>query len=129
MASFASTLVAYAPWLAPKTLDPTGNLGLDEFAGAASTTPANSAPATHGNAGKETSDLGTVAGILGPAGGSLTRLVLVFPLDLEDVEEVGCRGVHLDQVVARTGHRIWEISNPEFLRTLWTGSDWLLGWH
>jgi hypothetical protein len=26
----------------------------------------------------------------------LTRLVLVFPLNLKDIKEVGCRGVDLD---------------------------------
>lgn len=48
----------------------------------------------------------------------LTRLVLVLPLDLKDVEEVGCCGVDFDQVVTLAGHWVWEIRYPEFLRAL-----------
>ena len=48
--SFAVVLVANAPWVAPKTRDPTENLGLLELEGVAKTMPANSAPDTHGNA-------------------------------------------------------------------------------
>jgi hypothetical protein len=38
-----------------------------------------------------------------------TRLVLVFALDLEDVEKVGGRGVHLDQILVRSGDGIREV--------------------
>lgn len=46
----ARIFVANAPWDAPKTRDPTGNLGLEELVGVAMTVPANSAPAIQGKA-------------------------------------------------------------------------------
>jgi len=48
--SLAMVLVAYAPCVAPKTREPTGNLGFLEPDGVARTIPANSAPEIHGNA-------------------------------------------------------------------------------
>ncbi len=49
-----------------------------------------------------------------------TRLVLVFPLDLERVEEVGPGGVHLDQVLIGTGDGVREGRNLELARALET---------
>lgn len=57
---------------------------------------------------------------------ALTGLVLVFALDLEDVEEVGCCGVDLNQVVVWSRYGIWEVLDFEFLRTLEeVASGWL----
>lgn len=38
-----------------------------------------------------------------------TRLILVFSLDLQDVEEVGRRGVNLDEVLIRLRRRVREL--------------------
>lgn len=43
----------------------------------------------------------------------LTRLVLVLSLNLQDVEKVGCRGVHLDEILAVLGHGIGQIGDYE----------------
>lgn len=41
--------------------------------------------------------------------GKLTWLVLVLSLNLQDVEKVGRRGVHLDEVLVFFGDRIGQI--------------------
>jgi hypothetical protein len=50
--SGTASLVAKAPWLAPKTRLPTGKRGELELAGTETTTPENSEPATHGKAAR-----------------------------------------------------------------------------
>jgi len=50
--------------------------------------------------------------------GRRTRLVLVFALNLEDVKEVGPRGVDLDQVLVWVGDRIREGGDFEVLWAL-----------
>ena len=50
----------------------------------------------------------------------LTGLVLVFPLDLEDVEEVGRRCVHLDHVLVILGRRIGDVCDLQLLGALKT---------
>ena len=97
LTSLATALVAYAPWVAPKTREPTGNLGFLELAGVASTTPANSAPETQGKAARVSS---WVIGRMF-CGELLTRLVLIFALDLQDVKEVCRRGMNLDEILVR----------------------------
>lgn len=42
-----------------------------------------------------------------------TRLVLVFALALEDVEEVGGGGVDLDEVLVGLGHGVWDVGDSE----------------
>jgi len=80
--------------------------------GAARTMPANSKPAIQGKAGGCGCEWG---GDFGKKGSGKKRgervrtgLVLVFPLHLEDVEEVGSRGVDLDQVLVGLWDRIRE---------------------
>lgn len=51
-----------------------------------------------------------------------TRLVLVFPLDLEDVEEVCGRGVDLDDILVVLGHRVREVGDLELLGALFCKS-------
>lgn len=47
-----------------------------------------------------------------------TGLVLVLPLDLEDVEEVGRRGVDLDEVLVRLWCWLREVFHHELLGAL-----------
>lgn len=77
---------------------PTGNLGFLDPEGVARTMPANSAPETHGNAVSV-----RTCGISKIEGSRLTWLVLILPLNLENVKEVGRRRVHLDQVLVWLG--------------------------
>jgi hypothetical protein len=76
------------------------------------TVPANSAPATQGNAGRHAAVSFSVDELplvdMGEGGG-LTRLVLVFALELEDVEEVGGGGVNLNEVVVVLGDGIRQV--------------------
>ena len=56
-------------------------------------------------------------------GGSIfTRLVLIFPLHLEDVKKVGPRGVDPDEVLVLLGDRVGEGRDFELLGTLQTFS-------
>jgi hypothetical protein len=50
--------------------------------------------------------------------GGITGLVLVFPLDLEDVKEVGTGGLDLDQVFIWLGYGVGEVGDPELIRSL-----------
>lgn len=50
--------------------------------------------------------------------GDSTRLALVFALDLQDVEEVGCGGVDLDEVVIALGDGIREVLDLELAGAL-----------
>jgi len=45
-------------------------------------------------------------------------LVLVFALNLQDIEKVGRRGVDLDQILVIPGHRIWQIGDLELFGSL-----------
>lgn len=47
-----------------------------------------------------------------------TRLVLVFALDLQDVKEVGRRGMHLDQVLVRARLGVRQLGDLELMRSL-----------
>lgn len=44
--------------------------------------------------------------------------MLVFALNLQNVKEVGCRGVHLDEVLVRCGLRVWQLGHLELVRRL-----------
>jgi len=65
-----------------------------------------------------------------------TRLMLVFPLDLEDVEEVGCCRVHLDEVLVRGRLGVRELRHFELMgplqasvrhpHTVWRRKRWVL---
>jgi hypothetical protein len=55
---------------------------------------------------------------LGDMGGRQTRLMLVFSLDLENVEEIGSRGMDLDEILIRGGLGIRELSDLELVRPL-----------
>lgn len=60
---------------------------------------------------------------------TLTRLVLILALDLQDVEEVGGRSVDLDQIVmgARLGVR--QLGDGELFGALWfVGYRWCRAW-
>lgn len=48
-----------------------------------------------------------------------TWLVLVFPLDLQNVEEVGCCGVDLDEILVWCWLGVWEVCDFQFLGSLW----------
>lgn len=48
---------------------------------------------------------------------------MVFPLDLQDVEEVGCRGVHLDEILVRSGFGVRQLRHFELMRPLQAQSD------
>ena len=49
---------------------------------------------------------------------ALTWLVLIFALDLQDVEEVGGRGVDLDQVVIGARLRVRQLGDGELFGAL-----------
>lgn len=115
----ATALVAKAPWVAPNTREPTGNLGFATPDGVDRTVPANSAPETHGNAGEVVSTR-----FVWEAGGlGHTRLVLVFALDLENVEEVGGGSVDLDDIFIWFRPGIGKVRHLELVRSLRTVSD------
>lgn len=48
----------------------------------------------------------------------LTRLVLVFSLNLQDIEKVGRGSVHLDEILVLFGHGIGQIFYNELCRAL-----------
>ena len=48
----------------------------------------------------------------------LTRLVLVFALDLQDIKKVGRRGVDLDEVLVRGRLGVRKIRHPELMGSL-----------
>jgi len=48
------------------------------------------------------------------------RLVLVFAADLEQIEEVGCRGMDREEVLVRLGGWCGEIDDLEFFWSLGT---------
>lgn len=47
-----------------------------------------------------------------------TRLVLVFPLDLQNVKEVGRCRMHLDEILARSWLRVRQLGHFELVRAL-----------
>ena len=49
---------------------------------------------------------------------ALTRLGLVFPLNLENIEEIGCGGVNLDQVLIWLREGVCELDDFELLGPL-----------
>ena len=49
---------------------------------------------------------------------ALTRLGLVFPLNLENIEEIGCGGVNLDQVLIWLRRGLCELDDFELLGPL-----------
>jgi hypothetical protein len=49
---------------------------------------------------------------------ALTRLVLIPPLNLQDIEEVGCRGVHFDEILVVLDHGVRQIRYCELCRAL-----------
>ena len=50
--------------------------------------------------------------------GRLTGLVLVLPLDLEDIEKVGGSSMDFDDIFIWLGRGIWKIRDLEFVRSL-----------
>lgn len=83
-----------------------------------STTPANSAPATQGKAEHKSAGHPGPDACLTHAPSTRTRLVLVFPLNLKYVEEVGGCRVDLDQVLIWLRFRVWELCDFELMRPL-----------
>jgi hypothetical protein len=53
----------------------------------------------------------------------LTRLVLVFALNLQDIKEVGRRGVDLDEVLVKGRLGVRELRHPELVGSLETSVD------
>lgn len=47
-----------------------------------------------------------------------TRLILVFPLDLQDVEEIGSGGVYLDEILIRLRLRFGKLCYFKLFRPL-----------
>lgn len=60
-------------------------------------------------------------------GTELTRLVLVFALDLENVEKVGGGRVHLDEVLVVLGHGVWDVRDLEVRGALGGECQWPSG--
>lgn len=56
-------------------------------------------------------------------GSKRTRLVLIFALDLKDIEEVGGGGVYLDEVFVVFGDGIGEVCDFELAGALGKFSD------
>jgi hypothetical protein len=54
-------------------------------------------------------------------------LVLVFPTYLEEVEEIGCRSVDLDEVLVWVRNRIWEGGDCEVVRSLEDVNNYFIG--
>lgn len=73
--------------------------------------PANSAPAIHGKA--ENLKVSFFIQMKIGREEELTWLVLVLSLNLQDIEKVGCRGVHLDEILVVFGDRIGQIGYYE----------------
>lgn len=84
-------------------------MGLGLLRGAEMTVPANSAPATQGKAFSNSQRAILIEGCVYLRCKSLTRLVLVFALDLENVKEVGGGGVDLDEIGVVFGGGIGEV--------------------
>lgn len=53
----------------------------------------------------------------------LTRLVLIASLNLQDIEKVGCRGVHFDDILVVFGHRIRQLRHLQLCRALHFSSE------
>lgn len=50
--------------------------------------------------------------------GKLTRLVLIASLNLQDIEKVGCRGVHFNDILVVFGHGVRQLCHLELRRAL-----------
>lgn len=55
-------------------------------------------------------------------------MVLVFPADLEKVEEIGCGGMDGDEILVGLRYRIGKIADFKLLRALYTVNLSSLKW-